>query len=129
MGEILLVNQQPGTYLVKETASDDEHIVDTTPQQVELHAGDGIKQLVFFNDKKPGIHLIKVDSANLSKPIANVKFEIKAVDGSYGPEEFTTDENGEIDLSKLPAGAYVSRSWSARLCDRQGPAGHSAQAQ
>ena len=107
MGEILLVNQQPGTYLVKETASDDEHIVDTTPQQVELHAGDGIKQLVFFNDKKPGIHLIKVDSANLSKPIANVKFEIKAVDGSYGPEEFTTDENGEIDLSKLPAGAYV----------------------
>ena len=107
MGEILLVDQQPGTYLVKETASDDEHIVDTTPQQVELHAGDGIKQLVFFNDKKPGIHLIKVDSANLSKPIANVKFEIKAVDGSYGPEEFTTDENGEIDLSKLPAGAYV----------------------
>lgn len=107
MGEILLVDQQPGTYLVKETASDDEHIVDTTPQQVELHAGDGIKQLVFFNDKKPGIHLIKVDSANLSKPIANVKFEIKAVDGSYGPEEFTTDENGEIDLSKLSAGAYV----------------------
>lgn len=44
---------------------------------------------------------------NGSKPIANVKFEIKSVDGSYGPEEFTTDENGEIDLSKLPAGAYV----------------------
>ena len=107
LGEIVLVDQQPGTYLVKEVASDDEHIVDTTPQQVELHAGDGIKQLVFFNDRKPGIHLIKVDSADLSKPIANAKFEIKAVDGSYGPEEFTTDENGEIDLSKLPTGAYV----------------------
>ena len=107
LGEIVLTDQQPGTYLVKEVASDDEHIVDTTPQQVELHAGDGIKQLVFFNDRKPGIHLIKVDSADLSKPIANAKFEIKAVDGSYGPEEFTTDENGEIDLSKLPVGAYV----------------------
>lgn len=107
LGEIILVDQQPGTYLVKEVASDDEHIVDTTPQQVELHAGDGIKQLVFFNDRKPGIHLIKVDSADLSKPIANAKFEIKAVDGSYGPEEFTTDENGEIDLSRLPTGAYV----------------------
>lgn len=107
MGEIILVNQQPGTYLVKETASDDEHIVDTTPQQVELHAGDGIKQLVFFNDKKPGIHLIKVDSANLSKPIANVKFEIKSVDGSYGPEEFTTDENGEIDLSNHASGELL----------------------
>ena len=107
MGEIFLVNQQPGTYLVKEVVSDDEHIIDTTPQQIELHTGDGIKQLVFFNDKRPGIHIIKVDSANLSKPIANVKFEIKAVDGSYGPEEFTTDKNGEIDLSKLPTGAYV----------------------
>ena len=107
LGEIVLTDQQPGTYLVKEVASDDEHIVDTTPQQVELHAGDGIKQLVFFNDRKPGIHLIKVDSADLSKPIANAKFEIKAVDGSYGPEEFTTDEHGEIDLSKLPTGAYV----------------------
>ena len=107
LGEIVLVDQQPGTYLVKEVASDDEHIVDTTPQQVELHAGDGIKQLVFFNDRKPGIHLIKVDSADLSKPIANAKFEIKAVDGSFGPEEFITDENGEIDLSKLPTGAYV----------------------
>ena len=107
LGEIVLTDQQPGTYLVKEVASDDEHIVDTTPQQVELHAGDGIKQLVFFNDRKPGIHLIKVDSADLSKPIANAKFEIKAVDGSFGPEEFITDENGEIDLSKLPTGAYV----------------------
>lgn len=29
------------------------------------------------------------------------------MDGSYGPKEFTTDENGEIDLSKLPTGAYV----------------------
>ena len=29
------------------------------------------------------------------------------MDGSYGPKEFTTDKNGEIDLSKLPTGAYV----------------------
>ena len=29
------------------------------------------------------------------------------MDGRFGPKEFTTDENGEIDLSKLPAGAYV----------------------
>ena len=26
---------------------------------------------------------------------------------SYGPQEFVTDQNGEIDLSKLPTGAYV----------------------
>jgi hypothetical protein len=105
-GEILITNAKPGTYLVQEVQSDDEHVTDTTPQQVELHAGDGIKELVFFNGKKPGIHLVKVDSANLSKPIPNVKFSIRAVDGTFGPKEFTTDKNGEIDLSRLSPGAY-----------------------
>lgn len=107
MGEILLLNVKPGTYMAKEVQSDDAHILDTTPQQVELKAGDGIKQLVFFNDRLPGIHLIKVDSSDLSKPIANARFRFEAVDGSYGPVEYTTQEDGTIDLSKLPAGAYV----------------------
>ena len=105
-GEILITNAQPGTYLAREVRSDDEHVTDTTPQQIELHAGDGIKDLVFFNGRKPGIHLVKVDSANLSKPIPNVKFSIRAVDGTFGPKEFTTNEDGEIDLSKLLPGAY-----------------------
>ena len=107
MGEIVFMNAAPGTYLVKEVQSTDAHITDTTPQEIELAAGDGIRQLVFFNDRKPGIHLVKVDSANLSKPIANAKFSIRAVDGSYGPEEFTTGADGTIDLSLLPTGAYV----------------------
>ena len=63
--------------------------------------------MVFFNAKKPGIHLIKVDSADPSKRIPNAKFSIRSVAGDYGPQEFITDENGEIDLSKLPVGAYV----------------------
>ena len=107
LGEILLTNLQPGTYLIQEIAADDGHIVDGTPQQIELHAGDGIKQVVFFNDRKPGIHLVKVDSANPSKGISNAKFVIEAVDGTFGPQEFTTGQDGSIDLSKLNPGAYV----------------------
>ncbi|MBR1565204.1 MAG: hypothetical protein IJ649_00435, partial [Oscillospiraceae bacterium] len=107
MGEIVLTNAAPGTYLVREVQSVDSHITDTTPQQIELHAGDGIRQLVFYNDLKPGIRLVKVDSQNLSKVLPNVKFEIRSVAGDYGPEEFTTDARGEIDLSRLPTGAYV----------------------
>ena len=107
-GEILLVNQPEGSYRIEErNPGDDEHIVDTTPQYVELTTGMGIVERVFYNDRLPGIHLIKVDSADLSKPIANVKFRIEAVDGSWGPEEYTTSEDGTIDLSKLPVGAYV----------------------
>ena len=107
-GQILLTDCQPGTYRAEERdTGGDSHVLDTTPQEVELKAGDGIKELVFFNDRLPGIHLIKVDSADLSKPIANARFRIEAVDGSWGPEEYTTSEDGTIDLSKLPVGAYV----------------------
>ena len=107
-GEILLTDIEPGTYRAVEVdTGNDGYILDTTPQEVELEAGDGIKELMFFNDVKPGLHLVKVDSADPSKVIPNVLFEIKSVAGDYGPEEFRTDENGEIDLSKLPAGAYV----------------------
>ncbi|MEQ2620038.1 SpaA isopeptide-forming pilin-related protein [Hominicoprocola fusiformis] len=107
-GEILLTDVTPGTYRAVEVdTGSDGHILDTTPQEVELSAGDGIKELLFFNDVKPGLRLVKVDSTDSSRVIPNAVFEIKSVDGSYGPKEFTTDENGEIDLSKLPTGAYV----------------------
>lgn len=107
-GQILLTNCQPGTYRVEErNTGGDSHVLDTTPQEVELEAGDGIKDLVFFNDRLPGIHLIKVDISDLSQPIANARFRFEAVDGSFGPEEYTTSEDGTIDLSKLPVGTYV----------------------
>lgn len=108
-GEILLTDCKPATYRAEERdTGGDGHVLDTTPQEVELKAGDGIKKLVFFNDRLPGIHLIKVDSSDLSKPIANAKFRFETVDGSWGPEEYTTSEDGTIDLSKLPADtAYI----------------------
>ncbi|WP_287827254.1 SpaA isopeptide-forming pilin-related protein [Oscillibacter sp.] len=108
-GQILLTDCQPGTYRAEErNTGGNSHVLDTTPQEVELKAGDGIKNLVFFNDRLPGIHLIKVDSSDLSKPIANARFRFEAVDGSFGPVEYTTLEDGTIDLSKLPANtAYV----------------------
>ena len=108
-GQILLTDCKPGTYRAEERdTGGDSHVLDTTPQEVELKAGDGIKDLVFFNDRLPGIHLIKVDSSDLSKPIANAKFRFEAVDGSFGPEEYTTSEDGTIDLSKLPADTALS---------------------
>ena len=107
-GEILLTDVEPGTYRAFEVDTGDEgYVLDTTPQEIELRAGDGIRELLFFNDRKPGLRLVKVDATDPSKVIPNAVFEIRSVAGDYGPEEFTTDENGEIDLSHLPVGAYV----------------------
>ncbi len=111
-GEIFLYDLEPGTYLVKEVATDDAHVVNSTPQQIELKAGETqTRELVFFNSLKPGIHLIKVDSVTM-KSLPNVRFEFKLVGGSYR-QEFTTDINGEIDLSKLTPGAYEVRELEA----------------
>ena len=52
-------------------------MLDTTPQEVELKAGDGIKELVFFNERLPGIHLIKGRQLPTSpKPIANAPVSV-----------------------------------------------------
>lgn len=107
-GQILLTDCKPGTYRAEERdTGGDGHVLDTTPQEVELRAGDGIKDLVFFNDRLPGIHLIKVSSSDLSQPIPNARFRFEATDGSYGPVELTTGQDGTIDLSKLPVASYV----------------------
>ena len=50
---------------------------------------------------------MKVDSADPSRVIPNAVFEIKSVKGDYGPEDFITSQDGEIDLSMLPEGSYV----------------------
>ena len=107
-GEILLTGIEPGTYRAVEVdTGDGSHILDGSYQEVELVAGGGIKPLVFFNDTKPGLKLVKVDSTDMDKAVPGAVFEIEAVDGSYGPQQFTTDANGEIDLSDLPTGSYV----------------------
>ena len=110
LGEILLTDCRPGTYRVQEVDTGDSgHLVDSTPQEIELSAGDGIKKLYFFNDQKPGIWLVKVDSADPSKVIPNAKFSIEAVAGSFGPAEFTTDQNGYayIDTLDLSGKVYL----------------------
>ena len=107
-GEILLTGIEPGTYRAVEVDTGDEsHLLDGSYQEIELAAGEGVKDLIFFNDLKPGMKLVKVDSADPSKTISGAVFEIRAVDGSYGPQQFTTDSSGEIDLSNLPEGSYM----------------------
>ena len=120
MGEILLTNLQPGTYRVVEVDTGNTTHIIAPPQEVELTAGGGIKELIFLNDQKPGMWLVKVDSADPSKVIPNAVFVIRAVDGSFGPKEFTTDRNGEIDLSALPVGSYevVEKSCEGYIIDQ-----------
>lgn len=103
-GEIYLYDLAPGTYLAKEIATDSTHVINSTPQEIKLEAGSS-GSLIFFNYLKPGIHIRKVDSQTLA-PLANAKFRITQVGGGYS-KEFTTDANGEIDLTALDPASYT----------------------
>lgn len=86
-------------------ATPDSHVVDSTPQEIELRAGmTEMATLVFFNYTKPGIHLVKVDSRTMA-PLPNTRFRITQVGGTYS-EELRTDANGEIDVTHLTPGSY-----------------------
>lgn len=66
---------------------------------------------MFFNDLKPGIHILKVDSETL-KPLPNAVFRVESIGGSFS-KEFSTDKHGEADLSQLEPGAYLIRETKA----------------
>lgn len=111
-GEILLSDLDPGVYLVQEIAVPDTHVVNSTPQEIELVEGaTETYNLVFLNFVKPGIHLIKLDSQTM-QPLANARFRITQVGGGYS-KEFTTDASGEIDLTQLDPGSYTVEELSA----------------
>lgn len=105
-GEILLYDLKPGTYTVKEIATDEGHVVNSTPQSIEITEDSGERAiLVFLNDQKPYLRLVKLD-ADTMQPLANAVFKFKKVGGSF-EKEYTTDENGEIKLENLQTGAYT----------------------
>jgi len=62
---------------------------------------------VFFNLKKSGINLLKIDSQTF-EPIPNVLFEIKQIGGDFLEERMTSSE-GFISLSDLEPASYEIR--------------------
>lgn len=111
-GEIYLYDLEPGTYLVKEIATADTHVVNSTPQEVKLEAGmTEMYNLVFFNYLKPGIRMVKLDRETM-QPLANAKFRVTQVGGGFS-KEYTSGASGEIVLDGLEPGSYTVEELSA----------------
>jgi len=105
-GEIIIEQLKPGAYLVTETRTLEDYILDAPPQTVVVEAND-MQVLTFTNTKKGCLLIEKVDSVT-KEPLSGVKFEIKGCNGNaYQGGEFTTDGNGVIQLDHLPSGDYT----------------------
>ena len=110
-GEIYLYDLAPGTYTVKEISTPNTHVVNSTPQEIELEAGEQNYTLVFLNYLKPGIHLTKLDSQTYA-PLTNARFKVSQVGGTFN-REYLTDANGEVDLTALDPGSYTVEELAA----------------
>jgi len=110
-GEIY-IQVEPGIFLVKESAPAPGHVLNPTPQELKVEAGSGKShQLIFLNYVKPGIHLVKLDSQSML-PLPNARYLISEIGGVYS-REYTTNQQGEIDLTGLDPAAYEVRELAA----------------
>ena len=110
-GEIWLYDLRPGTYLVQEIAVAPGYVVNSSPQEIEIEAGNQSYTLIFLNLLKPGIRLVKID-AETKEPLSNARFRISQVGGTFS-KEYTTDASGEIELTGLEPGSYICEELTA----------------
>ena len=105
-GRIVLSDLKPGTVITaKETATVDGFVLDGTPKSIEIKEGEG-QTLTFYNAPVGGLELIKVNEADKTQRIPNVKFEIRKMDGAL-VETVTTDSTGRVHVD-LDAGDYYA---------------------
>ena len=102
-GKIVLENLDKGTYTVKEKNAPNGYLVDTKSYTVEVKAGQTATQAI--TDGKPtGEFVLTKYNKDKSEKLVGVKYRIWNDDG-YS-QEFTTDRNGQIQVTGLKLGTY-----------------------
>lgn len=110
-GTVLLEHLNPGVYEITETIPPVGYLLpETVTRQITLEANK-TGEVVFENHMKPTLTVNKVDSIT-KDPIKGAKFHITyASNNTFSGEindlgTYFTDENGQIQLSKLTDGWY-----------------------
>ena len=113
-GQIILTGLNPDTYVVTEEETISGYILDSTPHSIVVREGD-TQTLTLTNKPKGNLVIQKFD--NVTKlPLAGAEFRVTMSNGELVDDNegltsstglYTTDENGQIYLSKLTQGTYV----------------------
>lgn len=113
-GTIVINNIASGSYIIQEIRTLSGYILDDTPKTIEIN--DTVNHLIeILNHRNGGLLIRKVD-AKTKEPLAGVEFKITSASGEFVATNegltssngiYTTDENGEIMLSRLQPGTYV----------------------
>ena len=107
-GEIRLLLLEPDTYEITQLTTDANHVMDSYSQTVKIDGND-TQTVELTNSALQSLVITKL-ADNTGAPLAGVTFLITysngmPVGGRNG--EFTTDENGRIVITGLPAGTVI----------------------
>ncbi len=115
-GEIRISNLAPGAYVINEIkAPDGGYVIDTPSTNVVIGQGGDTQTVVITNTKKGGLIVEKYDKIT-RQPLSGAQFKVMNANGELTPDNegltssnglYTTDQNGQIVLSKLLPGTYV----------------------
>ncbi len=124
-GEIRISNLAPGAYVISEIkAPDGGYVIDTPSTNVVIGQGGDTQTVVIKNTRKGGLIVEKYDKVT-KQPLAGAQFKIVTASGELVPDNegltssnglYTTDQNGQIVLSKLLPGTYVVSEEMFRIC-------------
>ena len=96
-------------------APDGGYVIDTPSTNVVIGQGGDTQTVVIKNTRKGGLIIEKYDSVT-RQPLAGAQFKVMTANGELTPDNegmtssnglYTTDQNGQIVLSKLLPGTYV----------------------
>ncbi|AOM84066.1 Cna B-type domain-containing protein [Salisediminibacterium beveridgei] len=113
-GVVTFDDLKPGTYEIKELKAPEGYIASEDPVEVTVTLGDVHNERTVGvnveNDPFANLTLTKVDSET-SAPLADAVFALEDSNGNEieGFDELTTDSNGYISITGLPAGDYQFR--------------------
>ena len=104
-GKIIIENQKPGLYIIKEIETNSKYNLLKDEMKVELRYNE-TKEVTIENELKKGnIKVVKVDKDNNQIKLEGVKFQLKNDKGEV-IKEGVTDKNGELVFSNLLVGKY-----------------------
>lgn len=103
-GFVTVPELNPGWYVAVEIKAPDGYKLNSTPQKVELKAGEPAI-LEFENEELPNLQIYKYDSV-AKKPLAGVTIRVEKLDGER-IGDFKTNQAGLIAIPELEPGAYV----------------------
>ena len=104
-GTVTLENLAPGWYEISEIRAPSGYVLDATPREIELVAGDGVAVITVNNNRDPELTIRKIDEQTLAG-LEGVTLRVTR-DGASEYRDVTTGPNGVITLPLSPGWYFV----------------------